>query len=166
MLWMGINQPADGTLSSSFSDPSTLFTFHGYDSRGNQANPIDSNSDNRSSPAIGTGYHTTIMVIDCAGRQLRTLENLRAGGGGANEITNTVVTQQSFDGNGNQVRPVDNNGGTTVLAYDSHGRKITETYQDGARPSSDEQLFVAPPRERRQVGPWRKWSGVLTGPRA
>ena len=30
---------------------------------------------------------------------------------------------------------MDNNGGTTVWAYDSHDREISETYQDGSRPT-------------------------------
>ncbi len=64
------DQGADGALSSSFSDPSTLFTFHGYDSRGNQTNVIDPKQ------------NTTITVFDGASRQLQTQQNLRAGGSG------------------------------------------------------------------------------------
>lgn len=57
------------------------------------------------------------------------------GGSGANAITSTVITQQGFDGNSNLVRLVDNNGGTTVWAFDSHDRQISETYQDNSRRS-------------------------------
>ena len=64
------DQGADGALSSSFSDPSTLFTFHRYDSRGNQTNVIDPKQ------------NTTITVFDGASRQLQTQQNLRAGGSG------------------------------------------------------------------------------------
>ena len=114
------DQGADGTLSSSFTDPSTLFTFHGYNSRGNQTNIIDPKQ------------NTTIMVFDGAGRRLQIQQNLRTGGSGGNPIVSTVLTQFGFDGNGNQIRLVDSNSGTTVWAFDTLDRKISETYQDGS----------------------------------
>ena len=87
------DQGADGTLSSSFSDPSTLFTFHGYDSRGNQTNVIDPKQ------------NTTIMVFDGASRQLQTQQNLRAGGSG--EVI-FVVSRHTGNARSRRSRPKDN----------------------------------------------------------
>jgi len=114
------DQGADGTLSGNFSDTSTLFTFHGYNSRGNQTNIIDPKQ------------NTTIMVFDGAGRRLQIQQNLRTGGSGSNPIVSTVLTQYGFDGNGNQIRLMDSNSGTTTWAFDTLDRKISETYQDGS----------------------------------
>ena len=72
------DQGADGTLSGNFSDTSTLFTFHGYNSRGNQTNVIDPKQ------------NTTIMVFDGAGRRLQIQQNLRTGSIGGGPIVSTV----------------------------------------------------------------------------
>ena len=72
------DQGADGTLSGNFSDTSTLFTFHGYNSRGNQTNVIDPKE------------NTTIMVFDGAGRRLQIQQNLRTGSIGGGPIVSTV----------------------------------------------------------------------------
>ncbi len=78
------------------------------------------------------GAASAIMVFDGAGRKLQIQQNLRTGGSGGNPIVSTVLTQFGFDGNGNQIRLVDSNSGTTIWAFDTLDRKISETYQDGS----------------------------------
>ena len=72
------------------------------------------------------------MVFDGAGRRLQIQQNLRTGGSGSNPIVDTVLTQFGFGANGNQIRLVDSNSGTTIWAFDTLDRKISETYQDGS----------------------------------
>ncbi|MHB1768185.1 MAG: hypothetical protein ACYCUV_10090 [Phycisphaerae bacterium] len=78
---MRADQGADGTLSGNFSDTSTLFTFHGYNSRGNQTD------------VIAPKQNTTLMVFDGAGRKLQIQQNLRTGGSVGDPIVSTVSRQ-------------------------------------------------------------------------
>ena len=71
------DQGADGSLSSDLSDPNTLFTLTGYDSRGNTTDTIDPKQ------------NTTITVYDGISRQLQTQQHLRTDGEGAEPIVST-----------------------------------------------------------------------------
>ncbi len=78
----------------------------------------------------GDRWHGLVFEVAPAREDARLA--CTAGGSGGNPIVSTVLTQFGFDGNGNQIRMVDSNSGTTVWAFDTLDRKISETYQNGS----------------------------------
>jgi YD repeat-containing protein len=114
------DQGADGSLSSSLSDPNTLFTLLGYDSRGNRTNSIDPKQ------------NTVVNLYDGASRQLQTQQHLRTDGDGSNAIIDTVVTQQFYDANSRLITLIDDNGGTTQYLYDTLDRQVEMIFHDGS----------------------------------
>jgi RHS repeat-associated protein len=113
-------QGADGSLSSSLSDPNTLFTLTGYDSRGNKTNLIDPKQ------------NTTVWKFDGASRNLENDQHLRTDGDGTNAIISTVTTKQAYDANSRLAKLTDSNGGSTTWAYDALDRQTKMTFHDGS----------------------------------
>jgi RHS repeat-associated protein len=118
------NQGADGTISSSLSDASTLFMLTGYDSRGNSTNTIDPKQ------------NTAVNVYDGASRRLQQLHHLRTGGSGSNAIASTITTKMSYDGNSRLTTLTDNNFGVTTDSYDTLDRQTVMTFHDGSTRTS------------------------------
>lgn len=117
----GSFNPALNTCCAPPASPNlTLFTLHGYDSRGNQTSLADSKQ------------NTTIWTFDGSGRKLTDQRQLRTGGAGNNPVYDTVLTQTAYDANGNTLRLVDDNGGTTAYTFDAQDRQITMTFHDGS----------------------------------
>jgi len=114
------DQGADGTISSSLSDTSTLFNLIGRDSRGNVTNTIDPRQ------------NTAVSIFDGASRKKQDNQHLRTGGIGANAIVSTITTKYTLDANSNQTILVDNNGGTTTWAFDTLDRNTTMQFHDGS----------------------------------
>ena len=102
-------------------------TFTGYDSRGNVTLSIDPNG------------NTVTVLWDGAGRKLETRQQLRQNGLGRNppvnnggglsttfntsgqgQIAGSIQTSFEYDGNSNQIAMVDDRGGITRWALDSH----------------------------------------------
>jgi len=118
------NQGADGTLSSSLSDTSTLFKLTGFDSRGSATNFIDPKQ------------NTSLAVFDGASRDIQVQQHLRTNGDGTQPITETVTTQKFFDGNSNFIRLIDDNGGTTNWLFDTLDRNTSMIFHDGSTRTS------------------------------
>jgi RHS repeat-associated protein len=102
----------------------TIFTFAGYDSRGNRTVAIDPKA------------NTTVLQYDGASRQLRTLQHLRGNGSGSNAVFDTVTTTSNYDGNSRLIRLIDDNGGTTTWTYDTLDRQTVMTFHDGSTRTS------------------------------
>ena len=122
-----MEQGPDGSLTTDWvvccaspTLPPTLFTFTGFDSRGNRTNLIDPKQ------------NTAIWDFDGASRQLREKRHLRPSGDGSTAISATVLTQLAYDANSNTIRLVDNNGGITGWIYDLLDRDTVMTLHDGS----------------------------------
>jgi RHS repeat-associated protein len=122
-----MDQGPDGSLNTNWVAcctwpvlPPTLFSFTGFDSRGNRTNLIDPKQ------------NTTVWEYDGASRQLREQRHLRPSGDGTTAISATVLTQTALDANSNTIRLVDDNGGTTAWAYDLLDRNTQMMFHDGS----------------------------------
>jgi RHS repeat-associated protein len=122
-----MQQGPDGSLDTNWVAcctwpvlPPTLFTFMGFDSRGNRTNLIDPKQ------------NTMVWEHDGASRQLRERRHLRPSGDGTTAVASTVLTQTAFDANSNTIRLVDNNGGVTGWAYDLLDRNVLMSFHDGS----------------------------------
>jgi YD repeat-containing protein len=51
---------------------------------------------------------------------------------GQGQIAGSIQTSLEYDANSNQIAMVDDRGGVTRWAFDSHDRKISMTYHDGS----------------------------------
>jgi RHS repeat-associated protein len=118
------NQGADGTISSSLSDTSTLFMLTGCDSRGNATNTIDPKQ------------NTAVNIFDGASRNLQELHHLRTGGSGSNAIASTITTKMNYDGNSRLTTLTDNNNGVSTYTYDTLDRQTVMTFHDGSSRTS------------------------------
>jgi RHS repeat-associated protein len=122
-----MQQGPDGSLNTNWVAcctwpvlPTTLFTFTGFDSRGDRTNRVDPKQ------------NTTIWEFDGASRRLREKRHLRPSGDGSTAVSATVLTQAAYDANSNTIRLVDSNGGTTGWLYDLLDRNTVMTFHDGS----------------------------------
>ncbi len=130
---------SDGSISPAQGVNLARITLTGYDSRGNVTLNIDPKG------------NTAITVWDGANRSLETRQHLRQNGLGSNppvnngngqsttfntsgqgQIAGSIQTSLEYDGNSNQIAMVDDRGGVTRWAFDSHDRKISQTLHDGS----------------------------------
>ena len=129
----------DGSIAAVEGTTLSRITLTGYDSRGNVALSIDPNG------------NTVTALWDGAGRKLETRQQLRQNGLGRNppvnnggglsttfntsgqgQIAGSIQASFEYDGNSNQIAMVDDRGGITRWAFDSHDRKTSMTYHDGS----------------------------------
>ena len=135
-------QGADGNFTTAFTtveytatgvDPSTLFAFTGYDSRGNTTAGIDPNG------------NSTLSVFDGASRLIESQQLQRYNGlgnqGPAGNSTfqsagrGLIRTQMVYDGNSRMYQMIDDRGSTTNYTFDTLDRQITMEYADGSTES-------------------------------
>jgi len=122
----------DGSIASQKGINLARITLTGYDSRGNATLNVDPKG------------NTTITLWDGANRRLETRQHLRQNGLGGNppvnngngssttlntsgqgQIAGSIATSFEYDGNSNQIAMVDDRGGVTRWAFDSHDRKTS-----------------------------------------
>ena len=132
-------QGADGAFTTDFAsvqytgqgvDPSTLFAFTGYDSRGNATVTVDPNG------------NSTLQIFDGASRRLESQQLLRSNGLGnqgpaANSTFQSagrglIRTEMVYDGNSRLMQMIDDRGATTDYAFDTLDRQVGMTYADGS----------------------------------
>ncbi len=133
---------SDGSISPVKGVNLARITLTGYDSRGNVTLNIDPKG------------NTTVALWDGASRTLETHQHLRQKGLGNNppvnngngqsttfntsgqgQIAGSIQTSLEYDANFNQIAMVDDRGGVTRWAFDSHDRKTSMTYHDGSTES-------------------------------
>ena len=133
---------SDGSISQAKGVNLSRITLTGYDSRSNVTLNIDPKG------------NTTVTLWDGASRTLETRQHLRQNGLGNNppvsngngqsttfntsgqgQIAGSIQTSLEYDGNSNQIAMVDDRGGVTRWAFDSHDRKTSMTYHDGSTES-------------------------------
>jgi YD repeat-containing protein len=113
-------QGADASFSTNLSDPGTLFSFTGYDSRGNATIGIDPRA------------NTSTQDFDGASRHIAAHRQMRAGGSGTGAIVATITTATTLDGNGRATALTDANSNTTGYQFDTLDRKTVTTLPDGS----------------------------------
>ncbi len=142
----GLNKPiaaamqgADGSFTTNLtqisysnqgSQPATMFTLTGYDSRGNKTVAVDAKG------------NSVLQIFDGASRPLESQQLMRQNGlGNQGPAANStflsagrglIRTQTLFDGNSRMFQMTDDRGATTDYTFDTLDRQVTLVYADGS----------------------------------
>ncbi len=132
-------QGADGSFTTDLtqisysnqgSQPATMFTLTGYDSRGNKTVTVDAKG------------NSTLQIFDGASRPLESQQLMRLNGlGNQGPATNStflsagrglIRTQTLFDGNSRMFQMIDDRGATTDYSFDTLDRQVSMEFADGS----------------------------------
>ncbi len=132
-------QGADGSFTTdltqiSYSDqgsqPATMFTLSGYDSRGNKSVTVDARG------------NSVLQIFDGASRPIESQQLMRQNGLGnqgpaANSTFQSagrglIRTQTLFDGNSRMFQMIDDRGATTDYSFDTLDRQVGMEFADGS----------------------------------
>ncbi len=132
-------QGSDGTFTTDLTQisynnqgtqPATMFTLSGYDSRGNKPVTVDAKG------------NSVLQIFDGASRMLESQQLMRQNGLGnqgpaANATFQSagrglIRTQMLFDGNSRMFQMIDDRGATTDYTFDTLDRQVSMEFSDGS----------------------------------